>query len=60
MNSLTVPVVFVTCLKADKPLASFMGSSLGPIFSEMAYLFQTQWAICPRGFDFWAEPCLTT
>ena len=23
----------------------------------MAHLFQTQWAICPSGFDFWAEPC---
>ena len=29
----------------------------GLIFSEMAHLFQTQWAICPNGFDFWAEPC---
>ena len=29
----------------------------GPIFSEMAHLFQTQWAICPNGFDIWAEPC---
>ena len=22
----------------------------------MAQLFQTQWAICPNGFEFWAEP----
>ena len=22
----------------------------------MAHLFQTQWAICPNGFEFWAEP----
>ena len=24
----------------------------------MANLFQTQWAICPNGFDFWTEPCI--
>ena len=26
---------------------------LGPIFSEMAPLFQTQWAICPNGLELW-------
>ena len=25
----------------------------------MAHIFPTQWAICPSGFDFWAEPCLS-
>ena len=30
----------------------------GPIFSAMAQLFQTQWAIFPNGFEFWAEPCM--
>ena len=25
----------------------------------MAHLFPTQWAICPNGFDFWAEPWIS-
>ena len=38
-------------LNADKALGSYIGSSL--------VLFQTQWAICPYGFEFWAEPWIT-
>ena len=30
-----------------------------PIFSEIAHLFQTQWAICPNRFEFWAEAYLS-
>ena len=45
-------------LNSDKPLSSYMASSLRPpVFSEMNRLFQTQWANCPYGFEFWAEPC---
>ena len=32
-----------------------MGSSLGHLFYEMTHFFQTQWAICLNGLDFWAE-----
>ena len=30
--------------------------SSGPLFSEVAHVFQIKWAICTDGFDFSAEP----
>ena len=57
MNSLTVPKSYQLVQMLINHWHHIWEVHWGPIFSRMAHLFQTQWAISPNGFDFWAELC---